>query len=137
MRKAMIGLLVVLCLWGATSWQGPPQWKVIVEQHITGGTVQLNGATVFTPQKAGLYRVSGYCSATGPSKSNWNFRFEWDDLSGVSASTLLTCEAGLYLPAQSGVVIFSPKVGTTVHLGSYEIGGALSYNAAFTIEQLQ
>jgi hypothetical protein len=41
MRKATIGVLVVLALWGATSWQQQqplPQWRVILEGHRMGGT---------------------------------------------------------------------------------------------------
>src|ERR1700683_3471144 len=85
MRKATIGLLVTLCLWGATSWQNQPQWRVVMEQHMIGGTVAQNNVPIFTPEKNSVYRLSATCSSLGTNGS-WNFLFIWNDLPGNPAS---------------------------------------------------
>jgi hypothetical protein len=139
-RKATIGMLVVLCLWGATSWQqSPPQWRVVLEYHVTGGTKQYSLFPIFTPQKSALYRVSGYCSATGQfNTSGWAFLFIWHDLGGGTDSASVGCTAGSPGPLQSNVTIFSPQAGVPVVLSANSSGDMSStYNVAYTIEQLQ
>jgi|HubBroStandDraft_4_1064222.scaffolds.fasta_scaffold205977_2 hypothetical protein len=139
MRKVTIGLLAVLCLWGATSWKSQPQWRVVQEAHMTGGTMQISDRPIFTPERTGLYRLSAYCSALGiPNKSGWSFLLMWNDLPGGPASASVSCLPDSYGPQQQTVVIFSPVAGVPIRLTGEASGDMSStYNAAFTIEQLQ
>lgn len=139
MCKGTLCLLVVLSLWAATSWQHQPQWRVVVEQHMMGGTQPISDAPIFTPERTGVYRLSAYCSASGPAnKSGWSFLFIWNDLPGNPASADVSCIADFFQSAEQAVVIFSPQVGVPVRLRGEDSGDKSStYNAAFTIEQLQ
>jgi|HubBroStandDraft_5_1064220.scaffolds.fasta_scaffold366030_2 hypothetical protein len=143
MRKATIGALVVLSLWGATSWQQQqslPQWSVVLEHHMMNGTEQFSRMPLFTPQKAGLYRVSGYCSAIGQyNESGWSFSLIWTEAEGGGTnSAFVSCVADSPSPSQSNITIFSPTPGEPVLLTAESSGtGSSTYNAAYTIEQLQ
>jgi hypothetical protein len=136
MRKATMCLLVALCLWGATSWQSQPQWRVVVVKQVTHTNTTFNNDPMFTPSKTGLYRLSGYCSVDGELSGEWNFEFGWTDFAGQTETGSRDCTA---IPQRQGtqVFIFSPMIGTPVYLSSSSVSGNATYNAAFTIEQLQ
>ena len=139
MRKTTIGLLVVLCLCGATSWQSQPQWTVVTERQTVGGTMPFSRTPIFTPRSAGLYRLSAYCLASGPAgQSGWAFTLIWTDLAGVSDSAAVGCVAGAPSPLQSNVTILTLQAGAPVLLSGNASGDMSStYDAAFTIEQIQ
>jgi hypothetical protein len=138
MRKATIGLLVVLCLWGATSWQNQPQWRVVRVLVLTNQTAGIPPTTVFTPTKAGLYRYSVYLSGTGQ-RGQWSLSINYNDLTGTPTSVGL--EVGPFsnevnaLWANLPVAPFSAQPGTPVTFTTF--GTAAAYNVGVTIEQLQ
>ena len=139
MRKVAMGLLVVLSLWGATSWLPPqslPQWTVVAERHFAGEK-DFNFLTLLTPEKNGTYRFSGGCSVVGgPGNSTWTFTVSWTDVSDHFETTNLQCIGGEFNSAQQAVFIFLPKP-MPIELSASSSGPASSYNGAFTIEQLQ
>jgi hypothetical protein len=140
MRKATIGLLGVLCLWGATSWKSQPQWTVVAEHHVVGGTTPFTRTPIFTPRSTGLFRLSAYCSASGGpvGQSGWAFLLGWKDSSGGTGSANVGCVAGTVSPYQSTMTILSPQAGLPFLLSANSSGEMLStYDVAFTIEQLQ
>jgi hypothetical protein len=141
MRKATLGLLVVLCLWGATSWQRQqtlPQWRVVAERHMTNSTEFLFNVTVFTFQETGLYRLSGFCSAvTNYNQAGWEFFLTWRDISGNSVTANVQCGADTNGPT-SIVTVFDPQASSPVVLRNEFTGdGSATYDAAITIEKLQ
>lgn len=140
MRKATMSLLVVLSLWGATSWRPPqalPQWTVVAEKHFVGEK-DFNFLTLFTPGTNGTYRFSGVCSVIGGqgAQSSWTFAVSWQDVYGDSVGTNLKCTAGEFNSTQQAVFIFLPEPAP-IELSASSSGVASSYDGAFTIEQLQ
>jgi len=135
MRKTTMSLLVLLCLWGATSWQGQPQWRVVQHVVLTRQTAPISQTTVFTPTERGVYRLSAYLSAGGSPQANWEWSFYWNDLDGVGFQTSLDSSDG---PSQVGAMIFAPQPGVPVTYATTSNpqphGG---YDLLFTIEQLQ
>jgi len=136
MHKLTLGALILLCLWEATSWQRQPQWRVVVEQHMTHVNTIFKNNLVFTPSKTGLYRMSAYCSVDGTQGSQWNFEFSWTDFAGQLDTKTVSC-GSLEDGQGTFVFVFSPIVGTPVYLSSNSQNGEPTYNGAFTIEQLQ
>lgn len=140
MRKATMCLLVVLSLWGATSWRPPqplPQWTVVAERRFAGKGV-FSSLPIFTPGKDGTYRFSGACTVVGGQQNDsWTFTVRWEDLSGEIVSSSLKCIVGEFDSAQQSVFMFLPKPDVPVELNGTYSGAASSYVAAFTIEQLQ
>lgn len=75
MRRVMIGLIAVMmcACHGSGQSSGQPQWKVIKEFQVTGGSVQIAPKVLFTPKKIGLYRMTGL-KALNPSEGRTNYR---------------------------------------------------------------
>jgi hypothetical protein len=108
----------------------PPQWKVVHSLVLIRQTIPVQETRVFTPTKAGVYRVSAYWSETGKG-SDQQFNLSWTDITG-SAQELSISGVG---PSRLAPFLFVPKIGTPVtYVGSGSVG---VYNIAFTIEQLQ
>jgi hypothetical protein len=135
MRKATLGLLIVLCLSGATSWQGQPQWRVIQHVVLTEQTAPISQTTVFTPTKRSVYRLSAYFSAGGSPQANWEWFFYWNDLDGTGFQTSLDSSDG---PSELGAMIFASQPGVPVTFATIPNpqphGG---YDLLFTIEELE
>ncbi len=134
MRKATICLLVVLCLWGATSWRGQPQWRVVQYVALTAQTAPISQTTIFTPTERGVYRLTAYLSAGG-NQANWEWLFNWNDLDGGSFQTGLDSSDG---PSELGAMVFAPQPGIPVTYATTakpQLHGG--YDLLFTIEQLQ
>src|SRR5262249_574496 len=135
MRKAAMCLLAALCLWGATSWQYQPQWRVGQSVVLRNQTSQIPSTVLFTPEKLGLYRVSPYIEANGPGSGNWTLTWKWFDVSGIMLSS------GIEADFDNGTNVSSmapSPFSFNVAPFSYSITGiGGTYNVAFTIEQLQ
>ena len=142
MHKATLGIIAVLALWGATSWQPPqpvPQWKVILEQHEFVGTHGLFDVPLFTPTSHKVYRSSATCSAIdGEKGSGWTFSFFWTDLSGTQVVRMVSCENGPNNQEDlSSVAVFAPQAGIPVTLSNAPFGGGSHWSAVYVIEELQ
>jgi hypothetical protein len=147
MRKATMGLLVALCLCGATSWQrvlaphvAPvAQWRVVKEQHVLGGTTPPNYVPIYTPTTNGFYRLSATCSVIGgqSGQSSWIFTFAWTEPGGNGGGFQLACSADNFQPIQQIVLVFTPKPGSPLVLNGSALGEASSYEGAYTIEELE
>jgi hypothetical protein len=140
MRKAILLVLVVLSLWGATSWQAPqplPQWRVVAEQHLFSGTGPFS-VPILTPQPNKVYRLTAACAVHGISSSEWLFAFGWEDRDGFTQFITLTCFPD-GSPSDEGIVsVLTPQSGTPVTLSAQNLGGDSStYDAIYTIETLQ
>lgn len=145
MRKATMSLLVVLALWGATSWHPPqqlPQWRVVQSVILTHQTAPIPPTTIFTPEKAGVYRTTAYMSATAKqrqSNTSWSFAFECVAGVGQSCSSYMTVQDGQQV-ATIPSYAFSPQVGLPV---AYYVQASdpppieSTYKLVLTIEQLQ
>ena len=136
MRKIAISLLVVLSLWGATSWQQQPQWSVVHQLALTHQVNPISQTTIFTPTKAGLYRLNAYISGAN-SPDQWVLQFGWTDLSSAPVIQEIN-------PQPSGVgwnqlaLVFSVQPGTPVTFSvSGQPGQNAFYNLAFTVERLE
>jgi hypothetical protein len=148
MRKATLALLVVVAMWGATSWQitnkPQPQWRVVQSVILEHQTNQVPPTTIFTPDRPGLYRMSGYMTGFAqqapPQNDFISFTFACSDLSpaGYCGTGFGITYNGVpfYNTAQQAY-LFSPRPGTPV---SYEVTqppANVEYTLAFTVEQLQ
>jgi hypothetical protein len=142
MRKATIGLLVVLCLMiGGSAQNRMPQWRVVDELSSIDQTTGTGSVIIFTPQKRGVYRLSTAISAIGPAGAgSWNLFFQWNDLNGYPAAASVSGVQNVWgANSEIGALVFSPKPGTQVRYIIEPSGDTVnsSYSFAFTIEQLQ
>jgi hypothetical protein len=140
MRRVMMCLLVLLALWEATSWKAEavPQWRVIMEGHRIGGTETRFNSRLFTPQPNGVYRLTASCSAIGEAgNSRWTMVLDWTDLSNAGGSASVTCTAGQFTASQQIVFAFTPQAGIPVTLTILPSGQQSTYDAIYTIEELQ
>lgn len=139
MRKAIMSLLVVLSLWGATSWQPPQplrQWKVVMEQHRVAGPL-LTNVPLFTPKPNAVYRISAQCNAYGEEGGGWNFTISWSEFSGASGGAGIICETGHFVSTESVVAVFVPKDATPVTVSGNPYGVVSQYDAIYVLEELQ
>ncbi len=142
MRKATLSLFVLLIAFTIHSFGQTPQWKVIKEWHVIGGTKSFY-KNLFTPQTNGLYRVSVVLSATTtsyPQDGGWSFGVFWTDRSGAGGDSVATVSfESCCVWDAAPTIMFSPKVGEPVsfQLQPYNTGPVdATYDVAFTIEQL-
>jgi len=133
MRRVTLFALIVLCVSGATSWQGQPQWRVVQHLVLTGQTAPIPQTEVFTPSKKGLYRLSAYLSAGGTPQSNWEVFFTWNDIDGHQFTNGIASSTG---PSDLGMVFApEPQVPFTYSVTPIQASGG--YDLAFTIEEFQ
>jgi hypothetical protein len=133
MRKASICLLVLLFSSLASFGQNEPQWKVVQRVVLIDQTNTISQTTLFTPTKPGVYRLTGYISATG-NGAEWHLYLDWTDFAGSTQDIQMTATYGENID-EIGAYPFVPKVGVPFTYAVEGITGA--YNIAFTIEQLQ
>jgi hypothetical protein len=138
MRKSAMCLLVVICLWGATSWQTERQWRVIRDVALTNQTAGIPETTLFTPTKAGLYRYSIYLSGTGQS-GLWTLSINYHDLTGQATS--IPVQIGPFSGDANAIWTSLPLAPISVQPGTpvtFTIfgSGPATYNVGVTIEQL-
>lgn len=142
MRRALFGLFAFFLSISINGFSQTPQWKVIKEFHVFGGSAGIPPTVVFTPESNGLYRVSGYFAvfSTVVQDNGWLTKIYWTDQTGLpgSASLALYLNNGNYY-TQVGPKIFSPQVGTPVYFVVPPTSPPpmdATYDVAFTIEQL-
>jgi hypothetical protein len=142
MGKATMCLLVALCSLAAFG-QNQPQWKVVQSVILTHQTAVIPQTTIFTPNRPGLYRLSGYMTASAkqaPKGDGFYFTFACSDLSDGFCGASMHSE---YLVDQPALVnpqisyLFSPHPGTPVSYLVTAPPPTVEYTLAFTIEQLQ
>jgi hypothetical protein len=144
MRKVMLCGLVLLCSCVSFS-QTVPQWKVVKAVFLRNRTAAIQETTLFTPTENGLYRLSGYMSASnlqGIQNAFWSFILRYTDL------TQLESNSSMLVQGNGGVIntidshVFAVLKGTPI---SYEVIKSdnpppppdAEYTIAFTIEQLK
>jgi len=143
MRRAAIVLVAVMMCAGYSFEQSlpKPQWKVIKEGHLTGGTEAIASTVLFTPAKNGFYRLAAYLSDSGPLQNACYYLIvKWTDQTEHDANASLSgCPDGNHPPFQDWSQSFSPKSGTPVSFAielSDPAPHDTTYNFAFTIEKL-
>ena len=119
MRKATIGLLLLLCSLAAFG-QTQPQWRVVQHVILTHQSAPIPQSPLFTPTKPGLYRLSAYISAESR-YANWNLRVSWTDAAGNLTNTYITAETGPCTVGQNCTAaemshLLVPKGRTPSHL---------------------
>lgn len=139
MRKATIGLLVVVLSSIAAFGQDQPQWRVVKHVVLTNQSSSIEKTRILTPTKYGLYRLSAYISVRGDSGTNWTLQLNWIDAEGTATNQSIFATIGPYPSfAEIGSYVFVPHTRVPV---SYEVNSSGTplgaYNIAFTIEQLQ
>lgn len=144
MRRAAVVLVAVMMCAGYSFGQsnGVPQWKVVKEGHISGGTGAINPTVLFTPAKDGFYRVSLYALTSGPFQNSvfFNFVVSWTNRAdGLGLAELDECLGGLCFQDQNVIQVFAPKVGTPVSFAvitSDPPPQDSTYDTVFTVEEL-
>lgn len=142
MRKSVICLLVIVVgSWVSSVGQQVPQWKVIKEYHVVGGTKAI-GLSLFTPEANGFYRASVYMAVYSSADQNAGFatQIDWTDRTGAEASINdFPILSGGSTWQAVGPTLFSPKVGSLV-LARLELSDPppvdATYDVVFTIEKL-
>jgi hypothetical protein len=141
MGKVMVGVLVVLCSLAALG-QKQPQWTVVQSVILTHQSAAIPQTTIFTPGKAGVYRITAFMSVTAKqrqSNTSWNFGFACVQGVGQSCSSYMIVQDGQQA-ATIPSYAFSPEVGIPV---TYNVEASdpppvgTEYNLVLTIEQLQ
>ncbi len=138
MRRVMIGVLAtMMCAsYGFGQRNGQPQWKVILEKHVSNGTDEIPKTVILMPSRGELYRLTAYMSAIGTDNvSAWQAEFDWTDSNGKSTFALVG--AGDSDPGNSITLAFSPLADSPVMLSVYQPGGKnATYDFGFTVERL-
>jgi hypothetical protein len=130
MRKATICLFVLLCSMAAFG-QAQPQWKVVGHGVLLQRTDSIPETVLFTPAKAGMYRMLAYLSTNVPG-TGWQADFYWTDFAAGPQVTVMS--SGNEAIGETSF-LFVPRAGTPVKYRV--IGGNGIYNVVFTIEQLE
>jgi hypothetical protein len=141
MRKATMCLLLLLFC-AAAFGQNQPQWKVVQSVILTHQSAAIPQTTIFTPEKAGVYRMTAFMSVTAKqrqSNTSWSFGFACGQGVGQSCSSYMSVQDGQQAAAIPSYA-FSPEVGISV---TYNVQASdpppvdTEYNLVVTIEQLQ
>lgn len=133
--------MALLCSLAAFG-QSQPQWKVVQSVILRNQTAPVPVTTIFTPEKAGIYRMTAFMSVTAKepqSNSSWSFAFECGVGAGQSCSSYMIVQDGQQV-ATIPSYAFSPQIGIPV---AYDVQASdpppieSMYNLVLTIEQLQ
>jgi hypothetical protein len=136
MRKAAIWLMVILGSWVAALAQAPVhQWKVVQEVQLTQQTLTTPETTLFTPTKAGLYRVNLAIACGGPIGNSQ--APAWDlDVGWIVGDSQAQCAAGA---STGNVIAINPRPGAPVTYEVVPLGGppTFAYDVDIIVEQFQ
>ena len=145
MRKVMIGLFAILMCAGYSLGQSKdvPQWKVVKEFHVIGGSSKVPLTPFLKVSKNTLYRVSLYISGAAPKTQDggWQTIVLWTDRNGGEAveSASITFSQNTNPYTGLATYTFSPKVGTVMEMEVsliLPVAPGATYDTGFTIEAL-
>ena len=137
MRKAILALLVIISLWGATSWHPAQQqqWQAVQSIILEHQGQPIQQKTIFYPRAPGFYRATMYVSAGPNSSSVWNINFSWTDATGLAQSVNINAQGGA--TTGSLIVPFIPAAGEAVSYSVSPQGLGGNCNFVLTIEQFE
>ena len=143
MRKIGVLIAVLMCASVSSFGQsGLPQWKVVKEFHLSDSTTTIPPTVLFTPQRTGIYRITGYMSVESNMEQDagWSWVVYWTDKTGrpgVTGLTPLLISGSNYLTLSS--FSFCAKAGDPVSFRTdptFPVPQDATYNLEFTIEKL-
>jgi hypothetical protein len=138
MRKATVGLLMLLFSVAAF---GQPQWKVVKALTLADQIAPIPQTALFTPTRAGVYRLSVYMSGGGGTPgADWDLSVGWTDFTGASSdfNELQVFTGGAnwteHPPSMLSIANGTPLVYEVDAVGNTS---GSDYNLVITIEQLE
>lgn len=121
---------------------------VVAKARLINQKAPIPTATVFTPERDGLFRISPYMTITTAdqtSQSSWFLGMNWTDDAGVESATLLTAQDRFLGPAtyfSTGTLgdwVFEAKRGTpiSVNITQSPAPDNSAYSLYYVVEVLE
>jgi hypothetical protein len=140
MHKTTICLFMLLCSVAALG-QKPPLWKVVQALALTNQTAPIPQTTLFTPTRAGVFRLSVYMSGGGETPGgDWDLSVGWTDLTGASSDfgELQVFTGGAnYTQHSPSMLSIEPKTPLLHEVDAAGNTSGSDYNLVITMEQLE
>lgn len=133
--------LLLFCYSLSAFGQHQPQWRVVQSIVLTNQTMPIQWTALFTPNRAGIYKLSAYMSGGGGTAgADWDLSVAWTDFTGAASDfDDLQVFTGPANWTQHSPSMLSIKAGTPLR---YEVSSdgnttGSDYNLIITIEELQ